>query len=87
MLRGLGVLVQGASLLNGLEFDPLTFFQDSLAGPEVDVVRGQIVQALMIPPCIVVMDEPADRGLEFALSLLKAPKIEEVLEFLRHAEF
>jgi hypothetical protein len=42
MLRGLGVLVQGASFLNGLEFDPLTFFQDSLAGPEVDVVRGQI---------------------------------------------
>ena len=55
--------MQGASLLNGLEFDPLTFFQDSLAGPIVDVVRGQIVQALMIPPCVVVMDEPTDRSL------------------------
>jgi hypothetical protein len=55
--------VQGASLLNSLEFDPLTLFQDSLAGPKVDVVRGQIVQALMIPPCVVVMDEPADRSL------------------------
>ena len=48
MLRSLRVLVQGASLLNGLEFDPLTFFQDSLAGPEIDVARGQIVQALMV---------------------------------------
>ena len=66
MLRGLGALVQGASLLDGLEFDPLTFFQDSLAGPIVDVVRGQIVQALMISPCVVVMDEPADRSLEIA---------------------
>ena len=56
--------MQGASLLDGLEFDPLTFFQDSLAGPIVDVVRGQIVQALMISPCVVVMDEPADCSLE-----------------------
>ena len=79
--------MQGAALLDGLEFDPLTLFEDGLTGPEVDVLRGQIVQALMIPPCVVVMDEPADRGLEFALSLLKAPKIEEVLEFRRHAEF
>jgi hypothetical protein len=66
MLRGLRVLMQGASLLNSLEFDPLTFFQNSLAGPEVDVVRGQIVQALMIPPCVVVMDELVDRSLEIA---------------------
>ena len=58
--------MQGAALLNGLEFDPLTLFEDGLTGPEVDVLRGQIVQALMIPPCVVVMDEPADRSLEIA---------------------
>jgi hypothetical protein len=29
MLRGLRVLAQGASLLNGPEFDLLAFFQDS----------------------------------------------------------
>ena len=46
--------MQGAALLNGLEFDPLTLFEDGLTGPEVDVLRGQIVQALMIPPCVVV---------------------------------
>jgi hypothetical protein len=40
MLRGLRVLAQGASLLNGPEFDLLAFFQDSLAGPDVDVLRG-----------------------------------------------
>src|SRR5450759_1819300 len=48
MLRGLRVLVQGASLLNGLEFDPLTLFEDSLAGPDVDVLRRQIVQACFL---------------------------------------
>jgi hypothetical protein len=32
--------MQGASLLNGREFDPLTFFQNSLAGPNVDVLGG-----------------------------------------------
>jgi hypothetical protein len=32
--------VQGASLLNGLKFDPLTFFQDSLAGvPVANLIR------------------------------------------------
>jgi hypothetical protein len=59
MLRGLRVLVQGTSLLNGLEFDLLTLFEDSLADPEVDVLRRKIVQALMILSCVVVMDEPA----------------------------
>ena len=62
--------MQGASLLNGHEFDSLTFFQDSLAGPIVNVVRGQIVQTLMIPPCVVVMDEPADRSLEIAWQVI-----------------
>src|SRR5450759_4363242 len=70
MLRGLRVFVQGASLLNGLEFDPLTLFEDSLAGPEVDVLRRQIVQALMIPPCVVVMDELADRSLQIARQVI-----------------
>ena len=62
--------MQGAALLNGLEFDPLTLFQDCLAGPIVDVVRGQIVQALMVPPCVVVMDEPADRGFKIARQII-----------------
>ena len=58
--------MQGASLLNGLEFDPLTPFEDGLAGPQVDVLWGQIVQALMTPPCVVVMNEPADCSLKIA---------------------
>jgi hypothetical protein len=57
MLRGLRVLVQGASLLNGHEFDLLTFFQDSLAGSEVDVLRSQIVQALQRHALAVVEPE------------------------------
>jgi hypothetical protein len=39
--------MQDAALLKGLEFDPLTLFQDGLAGPEVDVVRRQIVQLIL----------------------------------------
>ena len=70
MLRGLGILMQGTALLNGFEFDLLTFLQNGLACPEVDVAWGQIVQALMISPCVVVMDEPADRSLEIARQVI-----------------
>ena len=31
--------MQGASLLNGFEFDPPTFFENCLAAPEVDGLR------------------------------------------------
>ena len=58
--------MQGAALLNGLEFDALTLFEDGLAGPEVNVLWGQIVQALMTPPCVVVMNKFTDRSLEIA---------------------
>ncbi len=53
-----------APVLNSLSFDPFSFQQDGLAPPEVDIGRGQIVQALMITVVIVVGDEGFDLGLE-----------------------
>ena len=51
-----------APMLDGLSFDPFSFQQDGLAPPEVDVGRGQIVQALMIAVVVVVGDEGLDKG-------------------------
>ena len=47
-------------------FDFLAFIEDSLTASEIDVFRGQVIQALMIPPCVVVGDELLDTLLELA---------------------
>ena len=47
MLRGLFVVKQ-PTVLDGLAFDPFSFQQDGLTAPEVDVGRGEIVDALVI---------------------------------------
>ena len=44
MLRGLFVVKQ-PTVLDGLAFDPFSFQQDGLTAPEVDVGRGEIVDA------------------------------------------
>ena len=56
MLRGLFVVKQ-PTVLDGLAFDPFSFQQDGLTAPEVDVGRGEIVEALVIAPVVVVRDE------------------------------
>ena len=43
-----------------LSFDPFSLFQDGLAAPEVDIGRGKVLQALVIAPVIVVLDEGFD---------------------------
>ena len=53
-----------APVLDGLSFDPFSFQQDGLAPAEVDISRGQIVQALMIAVVVVVLDEGLDLGFE-----------------------
>jgi ABC-type arginine transport system ATPase subunit len=58
------LLVLQASFLDCVPFDPFSFQQDCLTTSEVDVGRCQIAQALMIAPMAVVIDEPADAGLE-----------------------
>ena len=56
MLRGLFVVKQ-PTVLDGLALDPFSFQQDGLTAPEVDVGRGEIVDALVIAPVVVVRDE------------------------------
>ena len=43
-----------------LLFDPFSLFQNGLAAPEVDIGRRDIVQALIIAPIVVVIDEGFD---------------------------
>ncbi len=45
---------------DGLLFDPFSLFQNGLAAPEVDVSRGEVLQALVLSSVIVVLDEGVD---------------------------
>ena len=65
-LSRFGVMVQ-AALSDGVSFDPFTFEQDGLAAPEVDVGRGEIVEALVVSAMIVMFDEGRDLGFEVFL--------------------
>ena len=65
MLRGLFVVKQ-PTVLDGLAFDPFSFQQDGLTAPEVDVGRGEIVDALVTAPVVVVRDEYIDLSFEIA---------------------
>lgn len=53
-----------ATLFDGVAFDPFAFEQDGLAAPEVDVGRGEIVEALVVSAMVVVLDEGYDLGFE-----------------------
>ena len=63
MLCGLAAVLQ-ASGFDGVAFDPFSFQQDGMTAPEVDVGRGQVADALVVPEMIVVGDEVADLLLE-----------------------
>ena len=60
------MLVLQASLQDCLSLDPFAFQQDGLTASGVDVGRGQVAQALMVAPVIVVLDEGFDLGPEIA---------------------
>src|ERR1700704_28128 len=55
-----------AAVSNGLSLDPFSFGQDGWTAPEVDVGRGEIVDALVIAAVVVVVDEGRDLGFEIA---------------------
>ena len=46
-----------ASHFDGLSFDLFSLLQDGLAAPEVDIGRGEVLQALVISLMIVVVDK------------------------------
>ena len=51
-------------VLDGLSFDPFPFQQDGLAVPEVDIGGREVIQALVVAPVVVVLDEGAELGFE-----------------------
>ncbi len=55
-----------AALPDGLVFDAFAVAQDGLGTAEVDIGRGQVAQALVVAPVVVVGDEGLDLGLEVA---------------------
>ena len=55
-----------AAVGDGLSFDPFSFCQDCWTASEVDVGRGEIVDALVVAAVVVVVDEGRDLGFEIA---------------------
>ena len=53
-----------SSLSDGVAFDPFSLQKDSRGSAEVDVGRCQVLQAFVVSPVIVVLDEARDLGLE-----------------------
>ena len=53
-----------APVLDGLSFDPFPFQQDGLAASEVDIDGREVIQALVVAPVVVVLDEGAELGFE-----------------------
>jgi hypothetical protein len=51
------LLVKQASLSDGVSFDACAFEQDGVASAKVDVSWRQIIQALMVAPVVVMLDE------------------------------
>ena len=47
-----------AAVSDGLSLDPFSFGQDGWTASEVDVGRGEIVDALVIAAVVVVVDDP-----------------------------
>ena len=60
------MLVLQSSEFDCVSFDPFTLEQDGLTAPKVDVGRRQVLQAFMVAPVIVVLDEAIDLRFEIA---------------------
>ena len=79
-------VVQQAALQDGLALDALPLEQDRLAAAEVDVGRGQVLQALVGAAVVVVLDESGDPGFEFAGQVVVLEQ-DAVLERVRRQGF
>ena len=55
-----------ASRFDGLSFDPFALFQNGLAAAEVDIGRGEVLQALVVAPVVVMIDKGIDLSPEIA---------------------
>ena len=55
-----------ASRFDGLSFDPFALFQNGLAAAEVVIGRGEVLQALVVAPVVVMIDKGIDLSPEIA---------------------
>ena len=55
-----------APVFDGRSFDPFSLFQNGFTAPEVDIGRGEVLQALVIASVGVVLDECVDLLVEMA---------------------
>ena len=55
-----------AAVGDGLSFDPFSFCQDGWTASEVDVGRGEVVDALVVAAMVVVGNKSRDLGFEIA---------------------
>lgn len=59
-----GFAVLQAPALNGLSFDPFSFWRDGLAPPETEIGGREAAQALVMGAVIVVLEESPDLSLK-----------------------
>jgi len=52
--------VKQAPRFDGLPFDPFSLFQNGFAPSEVDIGRGEVLQALVVAPVVVMIDKGVD---------------------------
>lgn len=71
LLSGLQLMLQ-ASVCDGCSLDAFSLGEDCLGPAEVDVGRGQIVDALMIADVVVVFDEGVNLPFEIAGQVVEA---------------
>lgn len=55
-----------ASRLKRLPFDPFALFQNGFIAPNIDASGCDVVDALVVAPVIIVVDECSDLSLEIA---------------------
>ena len=65
MLGGELAVLQ-ASMFDGLSLDPFALFEDSFGSAEVGVGGCHIVEALVVAPMVIVLDERLYLGLKVA---------------------
>ena len=53
-----------AAMFDGLSLDPFTLFDDGFGPAEVGIGRGDVLEALVVAPMVVVLDERLDLTFE-----------------------
>ena len=59
-----------AAVLDGPALDAHALQQDGLPPAEIDICRGQVVQAFMVSAMVMVLDECLDMGLKRAWQIV-----------------